>query len=174
MLRHEASASWVSVERSPFARLAPKNNRIAIVGFVVLAGLCGVFVLGFLATIQEEATKKAKDDGPPIVRVEAKSRPEPEGELVCQIQIPGSPGRVPGFPTEADMDEYSKAAAQGLSDEDITVIALSNGGKLIEAGTKCFWVDAGFLRTRARMLEGPFTGQVFWFPSEWTRQRVNQ
>lgn len=126
-----------------------------------------------VAAPKTEQPPKQKDVPVAPAAIVAPPQPkEPDAPVTprCVIQIPKYPAEnVPGLPTEEGFDEYSKAAAQGLSDREMMLVLVSNKGKLIDPGTKCAFVDVGIATTKVRILEGSFWGQAFFFPTEWTR-----
>jgi hypothetical protein len=136
--------------------------------FALVIGTVILMALGVVATppVVSAEPARAVVAQPSVARA---AQPAPS-KPTCVIRIPGAPTMaVPALPTEKGFDEYGAAAAQNLSDRDMLRVLMANRGKLVDAGTRCAWADVGVTTTRARMIEGSFADQAFYFPTEWTR-----
>lgn len=123
----------------------------------------------FLSALMQGA-KDAKASSDSESSVESTAHEErPAEPRECIVSIPGSDARVPGFPTEAGYEEWRSAAANGTDEQGLWVVVRSNSGILVESGTRCAFVERGFLSSRVRITEPPFTGRSVWLPNEWTR-----
>lgn len=119
----------------------------------------------------ESATTRPTVSEKPAPKEKPKPKPKKSAEKRCVIRIPSAPDMaVPALPSEEGFEEYGDAAAQGLSDREMTLVLAANGGKLLDPGTRCVWVDLGIMTTKARVLDGNFAGNTYYFPTEWTRQ----
>ncbi len=84
----------------------------------------------------------------------------------CVIRIPGKPdANVPLFESEADYDDWGKAAAN--DDTHGQQQAFRRSGFWVRPGTKCKRIGGGFLSAQVRVLEGPHEGKAGWLATEW-------
>ncbi len=67
------------------------------------------------------------------------------------------------FPTEAGLKEWAQGG------ETTAKEAVRHGGRIVARGTRCAFVDAGFVRSQIRITEGPNEGLSGWTETEWTR-----
>ena len=170
MLATEAAPyQWQPFEGSALALASRKgSNLVALLVAIPVAVLflCGTAILGSKKSGKDSVSPEpAKVESTP----EAVAVTKPIEDLSRCLLRAGDGGSVPVFPTEEGMSEFGVAAARGEDDQALAVILASNGGFLVESGTKCSYTDVGIIRSEIRVTEGPHTGRKGWVPAEWAR-----